>query len=120
MLQDIKLQVALISLRQLNKAKDEIVAQVSALQVALEGVDLPQDALDALVALEATAQVLDDLNPDALSVEPEPATEPVADEPVAEEPVAEEPAPETEPVAPAQLGNWPDFDVYTCYSFFEE
>lgn len=88
---------------QLDKAKNEIVAQVGALQAALEGVELPQDALDALVALEATAQVLDDLNPDApVAPVDEPVVEPVVEEPVAEEPApTEEPAPVDEPVAPA-------------------
>lgn len=55
---------------QLNKAKEEIVNQVAALQAALENVELPENALAALAALESTAQVLDDLNEDVV-VDPE-------------------------------------------------
>lgn len=59
---------------QFIKAKEEIIAQVAALQAALENVALPEDAETALTNLAATAQALDDMNPDA------PA--PVAEEPV--------------------------------------
>jgi len=57
---------------QLAKARDEIVAQVAALQEALQNVALPEAAETALANLAATAQALDDLNPD-----PAPAEEPV-------------------------------------------
>lgn len=49
---------------QLNKAKVEIVAQVQALEGALQNVEIPAEAQDALNAIVATAQALDDLNPD--------------------------------------------------------
>lgn len=57
---------------QLTKAKDEIVAQVAALQEALQNVALPEAAETALAALTATAQALDDLNPDAQPAPEEP------------------------------------------------
>lgn len=62
---------------QLAKAQSEIVAQVAALQTALENVALPADAETALAALATTAQALDDLNPDS-----EPQPEPAPEEPV--------------------------------------
>ncbi|MEQ1743219.1 MAG: hypothetical protein ABL869_12085 [Candidatus Nitrotoga sp.] len=62
---------------QLAKAQSEIVAQVAALQTALENVALPADAETALAALATTAQALDDLNPDS-----EPQPEPVPEEPI--------------------------------------
>ena len=86
---------------QLAKSKSEIVARVDALENALKNTEIPAEAQEALDELRGTAQALDDLNPDAPAVEPEPTPEPVVDEPVADEPVTEEPAPETEPVAPA-------------------
>lgn len=49
---------------QLNKAKVEIVAQVQALEGALQNVEIPAEAQDALNSIVATAQALDDLNPD--------------------------------------------------------
>jgi|GEM_PF-6034515 len=55
---------------QLIKANDEIKAQIEVLRNA----DLPQEAVDAVNAIAATTQALDDLNPDALP-EPAPATE---------------------------------------------
>lgn len=67
----------------LLKAKGEIIDRINALEEALGDVDLPDEAGEALSALMATAQVLDDLNPD-----PEPA--PVADP---AEPAPAEPAP---------------------------
>ncbi|MCW5929892.1 MAG: hypothetical protein KIT80_23430 [Chitinophagaceae bacterium] len=64
---------------QLNKAKEEIVSQVQALQDALQNVELPVAAQEALAALESTAQMLDDLNDDAPVEEPEqPVEEPQA------------------------------------------
>ena len=62
---------------QLAKAQSEIVAQVAALQTALENVALPAVAETALAALATTAQALDDLNPDS-----EPQPEPAPEEPV--------------------------------------
>lgn len=62
---------------QLAKAQSEIVAQVAALQTALENVALPADAETALAALATTAQALDDLNADS-----EPQPEPAPEEPV--------------------------------------
>lgn len=64
---------------QLNKAKEEIVSQVQALQDALQNVELPVAAQEALAALESTAQMLDDLNEDTPVEEPEqPVEEPQA------------------------------------------
>lgn len=64
---------------QLNKAKEEIVSQVQALQDALQNVELPMAAQEALAALESTAQALDDMNPDIPAEEPEqPVEEPQA------------------------------------------
>ncbi|MCU0806558.1 MAG: hypothetical protein MUC53_00995 [Candidatus Contendobacter sp.] len=54
----------------LLKAKVEIIDRINALEEALGDVDLPAEAGEALTALMATAQALDDLNPDA---EPAPA-----------------------------------------------
>lgn len=50
---------------QLEKAKTEIVAKVDALVAALDNVELPADASTKLAELQAKAQELDDLNPDA-------------------------------------------------------
>jgi uncharacterized phage infection (PIP) family protein YhgE len=50
---------------QLEKAKTEIVAKVDALVAALDNVELPADASAKLAELQAKAQELDDLNPDA-------------------------------------------------------
>ncbi|SEN76696.1 hypothetical protein SAMN05216325_1595 [Nitrosomonas marina] len=52
-------------LAQIQKAKTEITDQVSALQTALQDAEIPQEAEDALNALAAVAQQLDDMNPDA-------------------------------------------------------
>ena len=60
---------------QLNKAKEEIVSQVQALQDALHNVELPVAAQEALAALESTAQALHDMNPDMPAEEPEQPTE---------------------------------------------
>lgn len=49
---------------QLEKARGEIVAQVATLEASLQNVALPADAEAALANLKATAQALDDLNPD--------------------------------------------------------
>ena len=51
---------------QLAKAAQEIQAQVAVLQAALVNQPLPQDAENALVALAAVTQALDDLNPDVV------------------------------------------------------
>lgn len=51
---------------QLTKAAQEIQAQVAVLQEALVNQPLTQEAENALVALQATAQALDDLNPDVV------------------------------------------------------
>lgn len=67
----------------LLKAKVEIIDRINALEDALDDVDLPIEAEEALSALMATAQALDDLNPDP---EPEPGADP---EPVVEEPRGE-------------------------------
>ena len=56
---------------QLNKAKVEIIAQVQALEGALQNVEIPLEAQDALNAIVATAQALDDLNPDEQPEQPE-------------------------------------------------
>lgn len=50
---------------QLEKAKTEIVAKVDALVAALDNVELPAEASAKLAELQAKAQELDDLNPDA-------------------------------------------------------
>lgn len=50
---------------QLVKSLTEINAQVAALQAALVNVEIPAEAQTALDNLKATAQALDDLNPDA-------------------------------------------------------
>lgn len=63
---------------QLMKAQSEIVAQVAALNDALQNLPLTPEAETALAALTASAQALDDLNPDS-----EPQPEPVPEEPVA-------------------------------------
>ena len=64
---------------QLNKAKEEIVSQVQALQESLKNTTIPVAAQEALAALESTAQALDDMNPDAPVEEPvEPVDEPQA------------------------------------------
>lgn len=57
----------------LLKAKGEIIDRINALEEALGDVDLPAEAGEALTALMATAQALDDLNPDP---EPAPVAEP--------------------------------------------
>ena len=61
---------------QLEKAKNEIINHINALQDALANVELPADAEVALNNLMGAAQALDDLNPDA------PAPEPTPEEPV--------------------------------------
>jgi hypothetical protein len=57
-------------LAQLAKAKAEILDKIESLETALSDVELPQDAQDALAALMAKAQALDDVVPDA-PVDPE-------------------------------------------------
>lgn len=57
----------------LLKAKVEIIDRINVLEEALGDVDLPAEAGDALTALMATAQALDDINPDP---EPVPVAEP--------------------------------------------
>jgi hypothetical protein len=60
-------------LAQLAKAKAEILDKIENLETALGDVELPQDAQDALAALMAKAQALDDIVPDAEApVEPDP------------------------------------------------
>lgn len=54
---------------QLTKARDEILAKITALEDALIDVDLPEEAIAAINALRGDAQGLDDIVPD---VEPEP------------------------------------------------
>jgi hypothetical protein len=49
---------------QVNKAKDEVVAKIAALEAALKDVDLPADAETALADLKAAVQAVDDINPD--------------------------------------------------------
>ena len=51
-------------LDQLAKAKAEILDKIESLEAALSDVELPQDAQDALAALMAKAQALDDVVPD--------------------------------------------------------
>ena len=51
-------------LAQLAKAKAEILDKIESLETALSDVELPQDAQDALAALAAKAQALDDIVPD--------------------------------------------------------
>lgn len=65
---------------QLSKAKTEIVARIDTLERALTAtdLDLPEEVVAALVDLKATAQALDDLNPDPA---PAPTDEPVAETP---------------------------------------
>jgi hypothetical protein len=49
---------------QLTKAQAEIISKIQALQDALANVALPPEAEDALAALVAQAQSLDDIVPD--------------------------------------------------------
>lgn len=66
---------------QLSKAKDEIVGQITDLRTQLEEKgQLDQADLDALDALQATAQGLDDIVPDA-TTDPEPETPEEGEEP---------------------------------------
>lgn len=48
----------------LTKAKVEILTRIAELETALVDADIPQDAVDALAALSATATSLDDIIPD--------------------------------------------------------
>jgi hypothetical protein len=50
---------------QVNKAKVEIVERIAALESALQDVELPSDAENALAELKASVQAVDDINPDA-------------------------------------------------------
>ncbi len=61
---------------QLTKAQEEILAKIAALEAALVDVELPTEAVDALDALRAQTQGLDDIVPD---VAPEPPVEPVVE-----------------------------------------
>ncbi|MDG4595505.1 MAG: hypothetical protein P9F75_07395 [Candidatus Contendobacter sp.] len=63
---------------QLLKAHAEIIERINALERALFEVELPEEAVAALVDLKAMAQALDNLNPDA---PPAPVDDPVAEEP---------------------------------------
>ena len=49
---------------QLAKAQGEILGRIADLETALADVDLPADAVDALTALRAQTQSLDDIVPD--------------------------------------------------------
>ena len=52
---------------QLTKAQGEILGKIADLEAALAGVgDLPQEAVDALAALQVSAAALDDIVPDAV------------------------------------------------------
>lgn len=51
--------------QQLTKAKAEIAAKLDELTAALADVDVPPAASEAMAALAATAQGLDDIVPDA-------------------------------------------------------
>ena len=50
---------------QLQKANTEIQAKITALTDAVNNADVPQAVTDALSGLTASAQVLDDIVPDA-------------------------------------------------------
>lgn len=50
---------------QVTKAKDEIVAKITALEASLSDVEIPAEAQTNLDALKALAQALDDIVPDA-------------------------------------------------------
>jgi uncharacterized phage infection (PIP) family protein YhgE len=67
---------------QLHKAKDEIINEVTVLKDALQNVELPTAAEDALNNLAAIAQALDDLNPDQPDepTDPQPSEEPASEE----------------------------------------
>jgi len=72
---------------QLHKAKDEIINEVTVLKDALQNVELPAAAEDALNNLAAIAQALDDLNPDQAEepAEPQPDEEPTGEDQTTEE-----------------------------------
>lgn len=55
----------------LTKAQTEITTEIQNLRDALSNVELPAEAAAALTALEAKAQALDDVVPDAPAPEPE-------------------------------------------------
>lgn len=57
---------------QLVKAMEEIKAQVAALNDALVNTEISPAAEEALAALVANTQALDDINPDAAVVDPAP------------------------------------------------
>ena len=50
---------------QLGKAKDEIVAKIADVQAQLDAANVPAETVD-LTALNAAAQALDDIVPDAV------------------------------------------------------
>ena len=82
---------------QLNKAKTEVTDKIEALEGALAtSGEQTQEVTDAVAALKAVSQNLDDVVPDAVETVADPVVEPVAD-PV-EEPVAD---PVEEPVVEA-------------------
>ena len=90
--------------KQLNKAKTEVTGKIEALEGALAtSGEQTQEVTDAVAALKAVSQNLDDVVADVVEPVADPVVEPVADpveEPV-EEPVAdpvEEPVEAVDPV----------------------
>lgn len=63
-----------LAVAKLQKARDEILAEIQKLKDSLANAELPQEAVDALEALAGAAQGLDDIVPD-------PAPEPTPEEP---------------------------------------
>lgn len=55
-----------------EKAKAEIIGKIDNLQAALSNVELPEEAVAALAALQETATSLDDIVPDEVIIEPTP------------------------------------------------
>jgi len=51
---------------QLTKVRGEILGKITALEDALADVDLPEDAMNALLALRGETQSLDDIVPDSI------------------------------------------------------
>lgn len=54
----------------LNKAKEEILAKITALENALLDVDLPDEAVDALENVISATRALDDVVPDPVPETP--------------------------------------------------
>jgi ABC-type transporter Mla subunit MlaD len=74
---------------QLNKAKTEVTDKIEALEGALAtSGEQTQEVTDAVAALKAVSQNLDDVVPDAVETVADPVADPV-DEPVVADPVEE-------------------------------